>query len=338
MKKTMMSAALCLVLAACGGGADEAASTTADLGSTDGSTAVEATTSSVAAETTTTAAETTTTEPDTTTTAAIVGSDGLEALISKMDQAGEMTSARIEGTMEMYGLSTEDGVSDVVLPFSTTFDTLTGDMAMRMDMSGIAGSADLTGEDAAMAAAFLGEIEMRQIGDRAYIKMPFLTAMLGTDAEWVSMPADEAGDFSSDMGVQTDPNEMLDDYRKADAQVEELGVESVNGVDATHYQVIVDTELWLESLTAEERAELEADGPIPISDFPMDLWITDDGFLVRMVMEIDGSQVIDDSGDSFERMVLTYNVFDINQPVDITAPDEFVDMDDLGEGFGFDSN
>lgn len=336
MKKLIAVASMTLLLVACGGASD--AVDTTEPGA-DTTVAEQSSTTSAQETTTTTESATTTAAAETTTTAATGEAAGgaLDALFSKVQTSEELTSARIEGLMEMVGVEGDTGVVDVTLPFSSTFDLVSGDTAIAMDMSGFGGALGSSDDpEAALAAAMLGEIEIRQIGDRAYMKMPFLTSMLGTEAEWVSMPAEEAGAFSTDMGLQTDPYEMLEDYRDANAQVEDLGVEAVNGVDATHYHVVVDTEAWLATLSAEERAELEADGPVPLTQFPMDLWISEDGFVVRMVMEIDGSAVETTATDeSFERMTLTYDVFDINQPVEITAPEDFVDISELG-GFGLD--
>lgn len=332
MKKFTVLIALAMVVAACGGGA-ESADTTAvgDVGTT-----VAAETSTTAAATATSAAGgTTTTVAETATTAGGSASsgDGLSALLGSSTVGQEMTSGRIEGVMTVVGAETEDaGAFDLEVPFSSTFDSEANVAAITMDLSGMADS--MTDEDDPFGSMMLTAFEMRQIGDDAYIKMPFLSTMLGSDAEWILMPADQSGEFTSGMGVQTDPYEMLDGYRDANADIEELGTETVNGVEATHYRVLVDTESYLATLSPDERAELEADGPVPTTEFPIELWISDDGFIVRMLMDIEGDQADFEGADSFQRMTITYNVFDINQPVDITAPEDYVSMDDLGGAFG----
>jgi hypothetical protein len=136
------------------------------------------------------------------------------------------------------------------------------------------------------------------------------------------------------MGVQTDPYEMLDTYRQADATVEDLGTETVNGVEANHYRVVVDGETYYASLSDEEKAQIESDGPIPTGEFPIDLWISQVGFIVRLLIEIDGGQAEFAADEQFDRMTLSYDVFDINEPVEITAPENYVSMGDLGGAFG----
>lgn len=335
MKKLSVLVAGAMLVVACGGGADDAVETTS--GAAVSTTAVaEATTT--AAEPTTSMAETSTTAAaETTTTGATADAKGLDVLLRNVGSEGaEVTSARIEGSMSIEGAVTDgEGPMSFEVPFTTVFDTVSGDFAVMMDMSAM-GDMVPESEDP-LAAQMLTQFEIRQIGEDAYVRMPFLAAMLGSDAEWIRMPADESDTFTGDMGVQTDPFEMLDTYREANAQVEELGTEEVNGVEATHYRVVVDSESYLASLSDEERAQIEAEGPMPQGEFPLDLWITDDGFIVKMLMEIDGSEVDFDanSTETFERMTLTYDVFDINQPVEISAPDDYAEMDDLG-GFGGD--
>jgi hypothetical protein len=97
---------------------------------------------------------------------------------------------------------------------------------------------------------------------------------------------------------------------------------------------VIDGETYAASLSDEERGELESAGPLPTGEFPMDIWISEDGYVVRMVMEIDGSQAEFEDGESFGSMRLTYDVFDINQPVEITAPTDFVDGSELSGAFG----
>jgi hypothetical protein len=331
MKKLSVLLATALLAAACGGSADDSADTTA-VPSVETTAAAETTTTesvpATEATTTTAAAETTTTAEATTGEA-----KGLDVLLSASESAAEMTSARIEGFMSVEGVQSEDlGTVSFEVPFTTVFDTEADAFSMVMDMSGMAGAVP-TDEDP-FAEMMLTEFEVRQIGEDAYVKMPFLTMFLDTDAEWILMPADETDTFTADMGVQTDPYEMLDEYRDANADVQDLGTESVNGVDATHYRVVIDGESYYASLSDEEKAQLEAEGPLPTGEFPIDLWISEEGYVVRMLIEFDGDEAELAPDEQFDRMTLSYDVFDINQPVEITAPDDFVAMDDLTGAFG----
>lgn len=313
--------AAALVLSACSP-ADTAEDTT--------TTAAEATTSAAAETTTTTAPTTTTTPPE-------ADNAELEVLMASLSQS-EITSGRMEGSIEMTGLdATEAGVSEIVILFSTAFDNETGNSSFLMDMSSMADAIDIDETDpfAGMAAGFLGEMEFRQIGDRVFMKFPLFTAMFGAETEWVSMPAEESEDFTTGFeSVPSDPNEVLDAYREADATVEDLGTETVNGVQATHYKITFDLEEM--ELTPQERAELEASGIFAEGVVPMDLWISEQGYMVRMRLEIDGTGLDVAPEEAFEKMIMTYDMVDINQPVTIEEPpaSEVTDIEDL-EGLGF---
>ena len=153
------------------------------------------------------------------------------------------------------------------------------------------------------------------------------------------MPAEEGGDFSQDFEtVPSDPAEILKAYEDANVTIENLGTEQVNGVASTHYRLAYDVAALAEELSPEERAELEEAGIFADGVVPIDVWISTDGYLVRMVMEIDGSTVDPPEGEGFESMAIRYDVFDINQPVAIDPPpaDQVTPIEDLNGGFGFD--
>ena len=335
-------AAISIITAACG-----AATTTstvahqaADAGENPPATTVTSATTTTVPETTTTVPETTTTQaPSTTTTApsAIETSAELALVQAAFGASAEVTSGRMEGLIEMTGLDPAQGFTEMSIPFGGAFDNASGDFAFFMDMSGLA---DAAGEELPPEFADLfGEMEVRQIGDRAYMKFAFFGMLFGADTPWISMPADE-GSAASDgftMTSPSNPSEILGSFEEAGATVEVIGQETVNGVEATHYRAVFDTEALLAQATPEERARLEAQGPLPAEALPIDVWISGDGLVVRFVMEIDGSDVQTAPGESFERMTMRYDLFDLNGDVDIQPPpaSEVTDIEDLeGAGYG----
>lgn len=316
-----------LLLAACGGGdqAQEPTSTTAAAG-----------TSTTAAPATTVPEPTTTTEAAGTTTASEADSS---SLLASLDASTEITSGRLEGSIEMTGLDdSETGVSEATILFSTSFNTTTGDSTFLMDMSSFMSSVEVDDSDpfAAMAAGMFGEMEIRQIGDTSYVKMPFFTAMFGAKTEWLAMPADEGESFASDFeDMPTDPNAMIAAFDEQGATVEKVGRENVNGVDATHYRVSLDIQAM--DLTAEEQAELAESGILADGVIPLELWVGDAGYVVRMIMEIDGTGNDAPTGEQFDTMTLRYDFFDVNADIVIEAPPEsqVTHIDDLEDPFGF---
>lgn len=318
-----------LVLAACGSPQDHAAEESTTTSSTETSLVTS----------TTSVPDTTVPEPTTTTTSPNDddGAGDAESLLSSLDASTEITSGRIEGSIEMTGLDdSTTGVSEGVILFSSSFDATTGDSSFLMDMSSLIGSieTDETDPFGQMAAGMFSDIEFRQIGDTAFVRFPLFTAMFGAETEWVSMPADEGDDFASDFETfPADPNELIANFDEQGASVEVVGNEAVNGVDAIHYRVSLDTDAM--ELTAEELAEsgIFANGVIPL-----EIWISEDGYMVRMIMEIDGSGMDALADEQFETMTLRYDLFDVNGDVVIEPPpaSQVTSMEELEGAFSFD--
>ncbi len=319
-------AVVVLLLAACGDPGGAGATT-----STEG----QGSTTTTAGASTTTAAPATTT-----TTTSPSGPEGDAAdLFASLQNGTEITSARMEGSIAMKGLDAATaGVSEATILFSSSFDTTTGDTAFLMDMSSMMG--DLSGgtDDplAGVFAGMMGEMEVREIGDTVYLKFPLFTAMFGAETDWVSMPAEEGGDFTSDFETMpTDPGDLLGNFDPAGATVTTIGSENINGVETTHYMIELDISEM--EMSAEERAELEQSGIWAEGVIPMDLWVSDAGYMVRMIMEIDGSGMDLPADESFESMTLHYDFFDVNEPVTIEPPpaSDVTSMDDLESMFDF---
>jgi hypothetical protein len=337
--------AAALMLASCGGAELEAATSTNGAAASTTVAAEVDTTETTATPTTTTSQPltTTTTAPTTTTTAtsggkAGVSSEAYQALTARVQQAGEPTSARMEGTMQIVGSAEGFGADEITLPFSLAFDDA-GNSSFSMDMSGMADA--IAEEDDPMGfGAMFGAMEVRTIGETAYLKFGFFTMMMGAETEWVSMPAEEGAGFEADMqdSLPSDPSDLLEGYESANAEVTDLGRQTVNGVETDHYLITIDAAAFLEELSPSERAELEASGPVPNADLPIELWISDEGHVVRMLMEIDGTAIDHASPEeAFERMTFTFDVFDINQPITIEAPpaDQVTAIDDIEGAFDF---
>ena len=324
LRTTVGLVGMALVLAACGTAQNESPTTTT-------STPAQAIATEPEPTTTTTAVATTTTAPEV---------NGASSLLASLDADSTVTSGRVEGSIEMTGLEdSTTGVSEAVILFSSAFDTVTGDGEFVMDMSSLMGSIE-TGEDdplAGVAAEMFAEIAFRQVGDSAYVKFPFFTAMLGSETEWVSMPADEGEAFASDFETfPTDPTDLVDNFDEEGASIEEMGTETVNGVDATRYRITLDPAAM--ELSAEEEAELADSGILTTGVIPMDIWISEDGYMTRMVMVIDGTGVDSAPGEEFETMTMTYDVFEVNGGVVIEEPpaDQVTPMEDLEGAFDFD--
>jgi hypothetical protein len=313
-------AVLALIATACAGDGTEAETTTtvaADGGTT----------------TTAAAQETTTTETTTTTTSGGGSSGALASLQQSMARTGEATKGRMEGTISITGVPDVPG-GDFVMPFSGAFDNEAGNFSFTLDMSFMASQA---GEEVPPEmAGLLGEMEMRTIGDTSYIRFPFFSLFLGTDTEWIATPVEEGMDAAGGFGGATpgNPGDFLEAFEEADGTVEELGRETIRGVDTTHYLVIFDMEDLLANATPEERAAIEGQGPLPIDRLPMDLWVSDDGLIYKYVIEMDGTTLDLPEDEAFESMIMDFEMYDYGEDIVIEAPpaDEVTDMDSLDFG------
>lgn len=352
-QRVALLAAVALVAAACGGEAAVETTAAPDVAEPTVTTAAPATTA-VVETTTTTAAP----EPTTTTEAPVLEasvSPQLRRIQAAMAQTTEVPSARMVGDIRITGIEDFDG--EISFSFEGAFDNRTGDSSFSLDLSSFADvmaaqiEAESTGtpEDefgAAFMELFLGlftKFEVRQVGGTVYVNNPMLVSFSGGDTEWIASPAGESGDVASGFlqDSPTTPADVLDPFRNGNAEVIEIGPELVRGVETTHYQLVYDKESLLEAAPAGERAELEQELEQFGEDLVIDVWM-DDQYLYKVFFDIDGSELESEEGDSFERMTMTYEIYDYGADIVIEAPPAdqvtFVEEEELSPGLGFGFN
>lgn len=332
-KLIAMLLALFLVVAACGGdddaGDSDSATTTAVAAEATTTTPAETTTTTATPETTTTSADagTTTTVAETTTTVATASGDS--ALPSNI---AELTSARMEGTVEIVGLPGLDADAGAGMTFSGEFNSDAGYFAMLMDLSTFL---EASGEEIPPEVLdSLGDLtmEMRTVGDTGYVRFA-LFSLLGVPTDWVSFPAEEAGGAAGAFASTTpmNPADLFELFSSSASDVVDNGTEDIRGTTTTHYTLTVDPEALRENATEEQLSQMGDGGTLPITSVPVDMWVGDDGYLYRMTMSFDGTSV--DTGDGgFESMTMQYDIFDHNTdiPANPPPPDQVTDGASLG--------
>ena len=254
------------------------------------------------------------------------------ALSAALEISAAVISGRTEGVFEISGI--EGALEDTVaaLRFSGAFDTLARASSFLMDMSELAAAVP-SDELPPEMADFFGEIEMRQIGEISYVKFPFFSVFLGVETEWIAFPQDQQSVAEAVSPVTPiNPTEFLDLFSSIDAGVADQGREVLRGVDTTHYLVTFSMEELLREADPEELAELQAMGPLPFDTLPMDIWISDDGLIHRFELVLDSANGSVYGDEEFGRMVMRFDMFDHNQPVEILPPpaEEVTDVSDLG--------
>lgn len=314
---------LMLVLAACGSGSEEPASTTV---------APPATSEKTPETTAVTTATTTTTA----TTPGPSGGEGIPAaLAAALAKTTEINSGRMEGSFEIIGVEGLPTGTSLSLPFSGAFDNAAGLFTFTMDMSGMAG--DLGEGVPPELADMFGVMEVRQIGDTTYMSWPFFS-FLGVQTPWISMPTDESDSATAGFAAATpgNPADFLSAFENTNATIEELGRETIRGVETTHYLAVFDTETLLAQATPEERAEIEAQGPIPLDEMPMEIWIGDDGLVYRYVIDLAGETVEAPAGQGFDRMMMVFEMYDWGEAINVEVPpaDQITEGSELDALFG----
>lgn len=330
-RMTTLIAAMALVAAACGG-AEEVAPAPTSLQLPDDQAATTAT-STVA---------TVTVAPS---TIAPVGatpraSGTFGATVLGSTEAVAFASGRFEATITMVPGPDAAIPGDVVITMSGAFNGRTGDSEMLLDWGNIVELAmDEAGEEmpAEFADMFSEPMQIKTIGDKSYMKWGFFSMLLGTD-KWIEGDADQSANATSGFGFGADgdsPTDVLKSLADARADVEELGREEVRGVETTHYRAVLDIEDLARELSAAELEELRGDiGELTITEFPIDVWVGDDGNVYRYSMVVDAAAAGGGTED-FESMTMVFEMWDYDADIVIEPPpaEDIATEDEIGFNF-----
>lgn len=215
-------------------------------------------------------------------------------------------------------------------------DTFAADMSMKMTGTG-QGTVSFTGQmqyqvkpDLAYAMKFddmsvggqtMAGMEQRLVGRTMYMKMPAMPQLGGGNAAkpWLKISLDELGRQSGlnidqllQQSQQMDPvqnTKML----TASKDVREVGKETVDGVETTHYTGTYRVEDAVAQLPADQQDAIRKTyGQLGMDDMKFDLWVDDQQLPRKMAMKSQqtASGVLD--------MTITYR--DFGKPVNIAEP------------------
>lgn len=217
-----------------------------------------------------------------------------------------------------------------------------GDMTMAMDMPTT--SMPLPGSLPGAVGIGAHRMVMQMVldGNTVYVKMPtgMLPTQLPNGKPWLSMDLKQmagASGYGSLFGNQSygNPGQYLDFLRAASGgSVKDLGQETVDGVQTTHYQAQVDLAKLPDSVRAVERhaiapliAMLQSKGLS--TQLPVDVWIDSSHHIRRLHITYDAS--LSGTSVAFE---LTGNISDYGpQPAPtIPSPSETTNLTSLMHG------
>jgi len=159
-------------------------------------------------------------------------------------------------------------------------------------------------------------------GPVVYLKSSLLSRLLSQGKTWVSVNTDQLGaKLGANLGqfTQTNPADVLPALEKA-GSVKKLGTATIDGVQTTHYEAVVDP-AKLPGISTLKTVHVNA--------FPIDAWIgTDDGLLRRLTMSETASAAGQSATTQWRMDFSNYG-----EPVTVTVPPaaETFDLTGLAE-------
>lgn len=254
-----------------------------------------------------------------------------ELLAFTVDPDAQHASARFSGAIAMSGnLEGEDVNFEMNL--SGAYNLNTRSMEMTVDMSSMAsmyGFSDPDGPEAELFGDIFAEpLQMKSIGDTAWMKWGLLDMFSGSEGKWIETPAED----ENLSGGAVSPAEILDLLRGASGEVTDLGTETIRGVETTHFQMVLDLEDYAQGLSVEEAAEVQAMAG-EVGAMPLDVWVDADGLLRRLEMTMSADSISGAMGptDEFEGS-MWYELYEYGSNIEITPPpaDQVVSGSEIG--------
>jgi hypothetical protein len=257
------------------------------------------------------ASEAVTTEQEATTTGRAEGDGSAAILLAAGRNTLEADSSRVFVEATVGGRRfTGEGAYD--------YDDHVGEM--RLDLGGLG---DAVG---------VGELELVFADYVVYYHLPL--GVLPGEKEWIKVDVEALGesagvDFQQlAQGNQSDPAQYLRWLGAVGKDVEELGAETVRGVETTHYRATVDLDRVVDAAEPEVRDATKVwidllKRQLELGEVPIDVWVDEDGLVRRIeqVYELDGT-----------RTQITMELDEFGIEVDAEAPpaDQVLDLGDLG--------
>jgi len=273
------------------------------------------------------------------------GTAGASALAKAASATGDVKTEKVKMTMAIQGIPT---AGDLSIEANGEFDNAAKQGHMTLDMGDVFGSLGEDGGSSLPKGA--GTMEMVVDGTTIYLKSPLFSMSSDDGKPWQKV---DAGTFSKDGGAlagsaQSDPGAFLDFLKGAGGKVTEVGTEQVRGVETTHVKTDIDLKQLLDQAAGDQKDELRKQleglgaGDVDLPSIPADAWIDGDGYVRKFSMAFDFSKLAGSSSGAAAaeldgaKMTMTVELYDFDQPVDITIPPAAqvatLDLSDLGTG------
>lgn len=178
------------------------------------------------------------------------------------------------------------------------------------------------------------ELEIIVDGVMMYMRMHDAPAS-ASPTEWISADMSETVPGFEDLVAlgagKNDPSNAFG-YLQGAEQAEEVGAETVNGVETTHFRVTVDLADALDDVPEALRSEMrlaiqQFDAQFGTTTMPFDAWVDDDGLLRRMLYRIEGDT---EGGGAFSmEMTIDISGYGDDFELDIPAAEDVTDVKEL---------
>ncbi|MFB4305665.1 LppX_LprAFG lipoprotein [Actinomadura sp. GTD37] len=242
---------------------------------------------------------------------------------NKVDEAGKnikLSAAQVLGKAAEKTGDTSSFKADMSMQMAGTSEgdlTMNGSMQYRTKPD-LAYSMNFT--EMKMAGKSMGGMEQRLVGQAMYMKMPMLSELGGGAAKpWIKISLDELGKKSG-MNIE----QMLQQSRQLDPvqntkmltaskDVREVGKETVNGVETTHYTGTYRMDDAIAKLSPEMQEAYRKNATSSgMENMNFDLWV--DGQQLPQQLKMKSNQTSEGT------LSMTMNYRDYGKPVDITEP------------------
>lgn len=221
--------------------------------------------------------------------------DGKAAVLAAADRTTSVGSSKFVLTS-----TTAIGGQDVTFAGEGAFDYVEKTGQLTFDVPGADGQ-----------SAGGGTIEQRIIGPDLFLTLPQMPGVF-----YELKVADVAG---TSLGGSTDPTAALQALQGVE-DVEQVGTETLRGVEATHYEGTYDVQAAIAAATGAAKAVLTATlGASTLDAVPFDAYLDPEGRLVKFEQELELPATSQTGGEPLRsRTVL--ELFDFGAEVVVTPP------------------
>lgn len=177
-------------------------------------------------------------------------------------------------------------------------------------------------------------------GPVVYVRAPMFASFIPASTPWIKVDPAALPGYGDGFGAATaaaNPAAILAAIKDA-LTVEEVGAETVDGSDATHYRATVDLVKLLplvadivdeQPTDAELKETKDQLAKLGLQTLPIELWVDGDGFLKQVQLAPDLSKVDPDHPGTSFSMTLTFSDIGEDISIDVPPASQVTDLSDL---------